>query len=873
MATPQNKIKVQKELLIDENDLLKDQISLFSSINKLLDKQNGNVNGIKSSLKKVIGDIQSERDLLLRISKITAANKTIQKEVVDLRVKEKDALQKAANFALIGATAMVNKFKDEAKNIRREIKDLNETKKALKEIEIATGEVAKIQETLANFTHSTFLNSLGITGTTSKLQGIIQKVINLTGKNLALTGGILKVLQRFEGPLLIAIFLAGQIWNLFKKLDEEAFKARKEMGMMRDVHQQLRQQAEDLYKQYAELGVTVEHVYKTQKAIALELGSVHSSTKAIVEQASLMSAQFGISEDTTVKMLKTMGQMNQTTAVAQTKMVGFAGAMANAAGVPLPQVMDDVAKASATTRTMFAKTPLDMIKAAVEARRLGTTLNQMSESSRKILNFTESMEAEMEASVLLGRSLNLQLARQLAYNGKISESNKEILRLAKQMDFEHMDPFQVEAFARATGKTVEELRSMIQADRELNQIRNEANRLANEGNYALKKQLEDYEKLQKANEAVAKARGQDYEMMVKQRANQERLTAISNSWNKIVMELGQAFLPIIDATLAIIANLMPLISIGFKIAAPFHLLTKIFTLIAKSSDFVFGTKIIANLAKIGPWITQLGTKFAWLGRIFGVLKLATPFTKAIPVIGWVITAAQFIYEFGKRIIKIWNDPNMSIGDKMLAGLVAVKDSLYEVLIQPFIDVWNWLDKTFFGHSPSPLGDLIVVGLKAVGTMVFDSLMSPFKLAWDAITKMWSNLGSVITEPLKKSWDWVSGIFGANKTVQPSVGKPAIEAKIASVDIPVDRPLSDKEIKSYKELDNLPKGESVKQTDSITEQRPDAVSATQSAILDELKSIRQDLLNGKVAVYLDGQLLNTTMNRNNAWRGTYGSMQR
>lgn len=876
MADPKNKLKIQKDLIIDENDLLKDQISLFNEITKLIEKQNKNYTGMRSTMKGLIDDIQKEGDLTEKINKITSVHKNINKEIKDLKIKQNDAEQKYLFWRKLGGTVAANKFRRDRDAYEREIKYLNDIKKINNQIKTETQVVVNLQKTLAGFTNTTFLNSIGIVGSTSKLQNILQKIININGKNVVFTNSILKTFQRFEAPLLIAIYLAGHLWELFKKLDEEAFKARKEMGMMRDIHQPLRQQAEELFKQYADLGVTVEQVYKTQKAIALELGSVHASTKAIVEQASLMSAQFGISEDTTVKMLKTLGQMNQTTATVQTQLVGFAGTMANAAGVPLPQVMEDVAKASATTRTMFAKTPLDMIKAAVEARRLGTTLNQMSESSRKILNFTESMEAEMEASVLLGRSLNLQLARQLAYNGKIAESNKEILRLSKQMDFEHMDPFQAEAFARATGKTVDELRSMVQADRELNQIRTRANELAREGNYTLKKQLEQYEELQRVNEAVAKTRGQDYETMVKQRANQERLTSISNSWKKIIMELGYAFLPIIDFTLKIVANTMPLLSIGTKISGIFYGFGKLIPPLGKAMGLLGGgimsvfSYIGRGFAWLGSKVTWLGKTFSWLGKAFGVLKIAGPFVKAIPVIGWVITGIQLIY----GLIKDWGKIMDAFSKGWWEGIKAIGNVVYDVIIQPFVDAWNWLKKTsgWMANSPSKLGLMIVEGIKAVGTMIFDSLMSPFKLAWDAVSKLWGGIGGVITEPLKKAWDTVGSWFGRNKTVQPSVEKPAINAKISTFDIPVDKPLSDKEIKSYKELDKVPDGY-VEKTTQYKEQKTNEIFDMQTAILNELKAIRKDLVDGKIAVNLDGQLVSTIMNRNNSFRGSYGSMQR
>lgn len=880
MADPKNKLKIQKDLIVDENDLLEDQVGLFNKINKLLNKQNGTVVGIKSSLKKIVDDLQSEKNLLERINMISGVNKSIQKEIVDLRAREAHALDQANNWAKISATAMVDKFKKEAAAFRQEIRDLTATKKALKDIADGTQKVIDLQQILANFTHTTFLNSMGITGVTGKLQNVLQKVINLTGKNVQLTNLILGAFQRFEAPLLLVLFLGSKIWELFKKLDEEAFKARKEMGMMRDIHQPLRQQAEDLYRQYADLGVTVEQVYKTQKAIALELGSVHASTKAIVQQASLMSAQFGISEDTTVKMLKTLGQMNQTTAAAQTQLVGFAGTMANAAGVPLPQVMEDVAKASATTRTMFAKTPLDMIKAAVEARRLGTTLNQMSESSRKILNFTESMEAEMEASVLLGRSLNLQLARQLAYNGKIAESNKEILRLAKQMDFEHMDIYQAEAFARATGKTVDELRSMVQADRELNEIRNEANKLASQGNYLLRDQLQKYEELQKANESVAKAKGKDYEMMVKQRANQERLTSISNSWNKILMEIGQVALPIIDDLLKLAVPVMKALAASFRpVIQGLRVL--------RDSNAIKGTLLsIGNMVKSLTKVSGIGKNLLTLFKSLGKLTVVL----SILFAAWNVIKA--IYHGIKDIM----DGNLWMGLRkiILGSLAGIVEGFFGFIIDiPILILkglgalgvetakiwadtaerwWNEL-KDWFGFSPSKIGLLIVKGIEAIGDLLFNSLTAPFQRAWDVITKMWSGIGGVITEPLKKAWDTVQGWFGGNKTVQPSVGKPAVDAKIASLAVPVDRPLTDKEIRSYKELDKVPEGESVKQTLESTEQKTDSVAAAQVAILNELKAIRQDLLDGKIAVNLDGQLVSTMMNRNNSFRGSYGSMQR
>jgi hypothetical protein len=543
------------------------------------------------------------------------------------------------------------------------------------------------------------------------------------------------------------------------------------------------------------------------------------------------------------------------------------------------------------------------MKAAVEARRLGTTLDKMSESSRKILNFTESMESEMEASVLLGRPINLQLARQLSYAGKIKEANLEILRISKQIDFDHLDPFTAEAFARATGKTVSELKSMLQANREDILLRQKAST-----DPSIAKRLRDLEKMKEASESIARARGEDANYILKTRENQDRLTSITNSYKKVVMELGYQFLPIIDNVLKIAAALTPLIGIGMRMMIPFSLISAALSKIPKN---VIGLHLVNYFHKIVDVVTTLGTKFQWLGkiftlvgRLFGVIKFAGPFIKQIPVIGWIISGLQFIYEYAKRLIKIYNDPNMNFAQKIWAGFWAIGESLYEVLVQPFVDLWNWAKEHILGQSPSYMGLLIVEGIKAVGGMLFNNLIfpfknmfkwiinskpgmliinsiklvgntlfdlltSPFKSAYNWIIDLWSGIGNIITTPLKKIWDFI----GNKRVIQASIEKPILSAKAASLDIPLDKALSDSEIKSYKELDKGITKDSVKQTSKSTEENTTSIAEMQSAILTELKNIRKDLLDGKIAVNLDGQLVSTTMNRNNSFRGTYGAMQR
>ena len=183
---------------------------------------------------------------------------------------------------------------------------------------------------------------------------------------------------------------------------------------------------------------------------------------------------------------------------------------------------------------MMSRLPNVVLKSAIELRRMGTSLDSASKSSRHILDFTENINEEMEASVLLGRSINLQRARELAYRRDLEGSQKEILRITKSINFEKLDVFQQEAYAKATGKSVEELLNMLQTDRQIETVRRS-------GTPEAQKQLKLYEDMHKANVANAKAIGNNVEASLRQKANQEHIVAIQNNWNQLLVK-AQEFL-------------------------------------------------------------------------------------------------------------------------------------------------------------------------------------------------------------------------------------------------------------------------------------------------------------------------------------------
>jgi hypothetical protein len=86
------------------------------------------------------------------------------------------------------------------------------------------------------------------------------------------------------------------------------------------------------------------------------------------------------------------------------------------------------------------------------------TLQQAQNASRQLLNFEESISAELEAELLTGKDINLDKARYLALQGDSAGAAQELMKnVGSLADFQKLNVIQQEALARAAGMTADEL--------------------------------------------------------------------------------------------------------------------------------------------------------------------------------------------------------------------------------------------------------------------------------------------------------------------------------------------------------------------------------------------------------------------------------
>lgn len=376
-------------------------------------------------------------------------------------------------------------------------------------------------------------------------------------------GDLYKSLTKLNNPLSAGYELLKLSVERFIALDNAAQKFRETTGFLAsqtgEVESNIRIASRDL----SQFGVTAELAGESAQQLANAFGDTSIANKENIEYVSLMKQNLGVSaEDSTAIMQNFMGIGGMSSKVAR-ETAGAAASMAKAAGVPFSKVMQEVAKPSETVRSLIRGSVDGLIKGAIEAKRLGTSLESVGKAAAGMLDFQSSINDEMEASVLFGRDVNLQKARELAYAGDLENLAKEQSRLLKEAgDVSKMDYFQRIGIAKALGMSVEEMDKMNAKQQELNQLRLE--------------DPETYEKLtakQKVMDKTKESLSEKYkkELLSQQLASQQE--KIMMSIQSITTELAEAFLPIINTLVPIVGILFKMSMIITKlILAPFRLI-------------------------------------------------------------------------------------------------------------------------------------------------------------------------------------------------------------------------------------------------------------------------------------------------------------
>ena len=344
----------------------------------------------------------------------------------------------------------------------------------------------------------------------------------------------------------IIFYISSKIVTAFTSIEDAAFEVRKNLGLIGKEGDRFKTIITDVYVRFANLGVTTETVGKTINSIANGLGSSLLITQEMVENFSIIETSLGIASEQSVKVARTLAGISKSSSMSQSSMIGFVKELSRAAGTSFVRVMEDLANLGESVRLTFRGTSVQLIKSTVEARRLGLSISDVGVAAEKLLDFQESITAEIEASVMLGRNISFNDARVLAYRGDILGATKQILdTVEKTADLNQLDYFTLKAIAASTGLTVDKLQESLQ-------IRKDLRLVEAMGTEEARKLTSEYKSLNNMSESFAKSEGERAIENLKNVNNLALQKQLQTELNGLILQLGQAFLPVLQSLASVL---------------------------------------------------------------------------------------------------------------------------------------------------------------------------------------------------------------------------------------------------------------------------------------------------------------------------------
>ena len=140
----------------------------------------------------------------------------------------------------------------------------------------------------------------------------------------------------------------------------------------------------------------------------------------------------------------------------------------NKTAISYQAITKEVAKASAATKLSTAGIGGNITQAAISAKKLGLSLDQVDNIANSLLNFEQSINDELNAELLLGKDINLEKARQAALDNDLAGLTQAIAEQGYDAaSFSKLHRIQQEALAKTLGMSRDEMAGMFQEQKAL----------------------------------------------------------------------------------------------------------------------------------------------------------------------------------------------------------------------------------------------------------------------------------------------------------------------------------------------------------------------------------------------------------------------
>lgn len=568
MATDPQIVKKLSEDLDNLNDLI-DNLS-----KTILSKLNTSLAATSEEVKNLTIEFEKGNDIT---NKVEDSLRKAQKENRKLGLDQNSLQAKLNNLITSANTGYVKNFKTKKANLEQQIQEIQ-------------------AQMRLNDSVIEYLKYLGEVNAQQKLNNSLAEKSKKTYSTLKDIG-------------LIGFFTS--IFNYVLKADEQLTNMGKSMGISKNAARDIRNEFAAYARETRDGFITTERLVKAQLELTEQLGFGAKFSNQELETFSRLTEIVGLTSQEAAQFNKLSAAtgMEAKDYVKSVRSAAFYASQTNKINISDKELLSSIAKLSAGILVKFQSNPKALAQAIVEAKKLGSSLEQIDKIGESLLNWESSIENELKAELITGKQLNLEKARYAALTGNQLDLTREIANQVGTLnDYQNMNVIAQKSLAEAFGLSRDEMSEMLMKQEAINKYGDKAAELN-------AKQIED---LNKSGLSL-----DDY--LAKQKEQQ----SIQEKFNQAMIRLQEIVGNLVEGPIGKLLNFFV------------KILDTTGGLIALSGIYI--TRLITTIA-----LKRLEAKYAQevaQGNMTAAAGKAAESAASIPIIGWGLAAGAALALF------------------------------------------------------------------------------------------------------------------------------------------------------------------------------------------------------------------------------------
>jgi hypothetical protein len=365
-------------------------------------------------------------------------------------------------------------YADQFEALSKQEEQIKEITRQAEEMRKLTGGMFGIaegaNEVLKKLGGGKFSEALGITDAVSKSKQYAKELLDANGGAAQagdkfkvignLVGNLGKNLLKSLGPLtLVTQFVQGLL-----EADKETTELQKSMALTKTEALGFRMELMNAAGATGDINITSSKLLKTFGELNKQFGFITNFASSTLATMTKLTGVVGVSSESAGN-LAAASELTGTSFESNYKdVLGTSYELQRQSGVQmdLRDILEQTGRVTGTVRANLGANPAQIAKAITQAKLFGASLKDVAEAGKSMLDFEQSITAELEAELLLGRDINLERARAAALAGDQVTLAQELQKEAGTFsDFTKMNVIQQEALAKAMGMTSDQLADIL----------------------------------------------------------------------------------------------------------------------------------------------------------------------------------------------------------------------------------------------------------------------------------------------------------------------------------------------------------------------------------------------------------------------------